>query len=462
MDDDHRSPRPRSRPVLRALGAVLLAALLPGCWLQLGAGPGNTRSNPFEEELTTDDVDALAVSWRQPIDKFITEPIVSGGRVFVTTRTPNDSGLGVDELGVQAYDGATGALLWERTLLAAGGPEVAGHIETPALEDGALWVPYWHEGLGACAGRLDRLDPATGAVLSSDATGPQQSAVAAFGSSVAYMQASCTAGPQLVVRDQATRAVRWTHTFATGTGINPPTVGGGRLFVRGRGILAAFAAGGCGAATCSPSWTEDIGRSTFDFFHPAAGPDGNLVTVGRSSDPEAPNTVVVRDAASGDVRWEAAGPYDGPVPGAITGTAVAGDTLYVAGTRVDEATSEDEAVLDAYPVAGCGHAVCAPAWTADLGPARPAREPAVAGGVVYVPMVPSSTTAPAVAAVDAEGCGSSTCGVLARVPLIAGSGPFLLSAQPYVTSVAEGGVFVGWLPDLHGSTRSQLIALSPH
>ena len=41
----------------------------------------------------------------------------------------------------------------------------------------------------------------------------------------------------------------------------------------------------------------------------------------------------------------------------------------------------------------------APAWTADFGPTRPSREPTVAGGVVYVPLVGTSSVAPAVVAV---------------------------------------------------------------
>jgi hypothetical protein len=138
--------------------------------------------------------------------------------------------------------------------------------------------------------------------------------------------------------------------------------------------------------------------------------------------------------------------------------------VFVAGARTDEAASGNEAILDAYPLSGCGGGAgqtCQPAWTTSFGATRPAREPTVAGGVVYVPLVPDFTIAPAIAAVDADGCGAATCPELTRAPLLSGSGPFIEAAQPYATSVAEGGVFVGWLPSLHGSTSSQLIALSP-
>jgi hypothetical protein len=67
--------------------------------------------------------------------------------------------LTLDVLGVQAYDRATGELDWEQSLNSLEGPDVTGDVATPALEDGALWVPYWHEGLGPCRGELARLDP---------------------------------------------------------------------------------------------------------------------------------------------------------------------------------------------------------------------------------------------------------------------------------------------------------------
>lgn len=446
--------------MLRALGVMLLAAALSGCWLQLGAGSANTRHNGLEDELTRDNVTTLAEDWRAPIDSSVTEPIVSGSRVFVTNRDYDDSGETLRVLAAQAYDRGTGELLWERSLLPSDGSAVRGDVATPAYEDGALWVPYWHEGLGPCGGRLARLDPATGAVLSAEVTGSMQSAVVMAGSTAAYMEARCTGGPQLVVRDQATRAVLWTHSFPSTTPVATPTIGGGRLFLNTGETLYAFDADGCGSSVCPPLWTEATVGSFFAFLRPAAGPGDSLITIGQPA-PESADTVIVRDAATGDVRWQGPERYTGSLPGAIGGVAVAGDTIYVAGARADETPFGNEAILDAYPVAGCGQATCEPTWTASFGATRPAREPTVAGGVVYVPLVPTDTTAPAVAAADADGCGSSTCSELVRVPLVGGSGPFITAAQPYVTSVAEGGVFVGWLPDLHGSTLSQLIALSP-
>jgi outer membrane protein assembly factor BamB len=445
----------------RSLGVILLALMLAGCWPQAGYGPGNTRFNHRESDLTRDNVASLSEQWRTPIDSVITEPIVSGGRIYVGARKYADDGLHLDVLAVQAYDRDTGELEWEQSLIPLEGPELTGNIATPALEDGALWVPYWHDGLGPCNGELARLDPETGEVLSADITGPEPSDVVMAGSTLAYMSSTCAGGPQLVVRDQETRAVLWTHHFPDGSGVSTPTVAGGRLFLLGRGTLYAFDADGCGADVCDPLWTEPVARSFFDFLRLAAGPDGSLVTFGASSVPESRDTVVVRDGATGDIRWEAEPRYTGSAPGAITGVTLADDTLYVAGATSEEPWGFNQAVLDAYPVGGCGQPVCSPTWTADLGPSRPAREPTAAGGVVYVPLVADGPVAPAVVAVDAGGCGASTCEEVTRVPLVDASPPFLTGTQSNVTSVAEGGVFVGFLPGLYGQTQSELISLGP-
>lgn len=445
-----------TKNLIRSLGVIVVALALSGCWLQLGGGPANTRFNGVEPDLTSDEIASLAVEWRVPDDSFITEPIVSGGRIHVGNWIEGDSGGGIlDVLAVRTYGSATGSRSWETSLLPSDGSEVTGFIETPALAGRALWVPYWHSGLGSCQGRLARLDPATGAVLSSDVTGSSPSPVVVAGTNVAYLERPSCASTRLVVRDQETRAIQWTHTFPAGSGVATPTIADGRLFVLTGDTISAFDADGCGASVCAPEWTEAVASTFFDFQRLVAGPDGNLVTIGQSSDPEAGATIVVRDAATGDARWEAEARYNGQLPGAITGTAVAYDTIYVAGT------TGGEAVLDAYPLDGCGQAVCSPTSTVGFGPTRPAREPTVAGGVVYVPLVPGASTPPAIAVADAHGCGAPTCDELVRVPLVGGSGFFDRQAQPYVTSVAGGRVVVGWLPGLHGSTPSQLISIAP-
>lgn len=445
---------------LRAVAATALALVLSGCWYQAGGGPANTRHNATERTLTIDNVAGIAEQWRTPVDGFVTEPILSGNHAYVATRDyQDDADPLLDTLAVQSYDTGTGELAWESSLLPADGAPVTGDVGTPALVDGVLWVPYWQDGLGPCAGGLARLDPATGDVLSTDETGTGVSAVVVSGSTVAYTDADCS-GVRLVMRDAVTREVIGSYRFPAGAGVATPTVSQGRLFVVTGGTVYAFPARGCDPVACTPLWTRPEAGSVFDFLRLTAGPSGTLVTYGSSSTPGAGATIVVRDVATGDVRWEAEARYTGPLPGAITGVAVAGDTLFVAGSQSEPGEFDSTAVLDAYPVAGCGQEVCAPTWTADLGPTRPSREPTVAGGVVYVPLVATGSVGPAVAAVDAAGCGSPTCAEIVRVPLTE-SPVNIADTQSYVTSVGGGQVVVGWSPGLYGTTDTELMAFGP-
>ncbi|MDD9369343.1 MAG: PQQ-binding-like beta-propeller repeat protein [Acidimicrobiales bacterium] len=445
---------------LRAVAAAALAVALSGCWYQAGGGPANTRHNTTERALTIDNVAGVAEQWRTPVDGFVTEPLLSGDRAYVATRDQQDDDDSLlDTLAVQAYDAETGELAWERSLLPVDGAPVGGGIGIPALVDDVLWVPYWHDGLGPCAGALARLDPATGAVLGTDPTGTGIDAVVASGSTIAYTESDCS-GVRLVVRDTTTRAVVGSYRFPAGAGRATPTISQGRLFLLSGGNLYAFPAGGCDPVDCAPLWTRPEADSFFDFLRLAAGPSGTLITYGPSSDPEGGATIVVRDAATGDVRWEAEPRYTGQLPGAITGVAVADGTLFVAGSQADPDGFDSTAVLDAYPVAGCGQDVCPPAWSADLGRTRPSHEPTVAGGVVYVPLVATGSVAPAVAAIDAAGCGSPTCAEVVRVPLTQ-SPVNLAGTQSYATSIGGGRLVVAWLPGLYGSADTEIMAFGP-
>jgi hypothetical protein len=446
---------------------ALVALLLSGCWLQGGADAGNTRSNPGETALTRANVEEAAIDWRAPVGAVMSEPLVSGGRVYVSNWSYDDDAEGspADVLNVQAYDASTGALAWERSLLPPGDPD-DGLIATPAIVDGAVWVTYWHDGFGCDNGRLARLDAATGAMLSEDPTGSYPSPVVAFDGLVSYVEMPCTGPPRVVVRDAATRAVRWTGALPAGSGVMTPTVAEGRLFVLADGTLHAYDADGCGSGsgtpTCPPLWTEAVGDGAYDFQRLVAAPGGNLVTWGAPSTPEGwPATIVVRDAATGDVRWEAEARNDGPLPWALIGVAVSGGTLYVAGSYVEDSGPDPIAVLDAYPLAGCGAAVCAPAWTADLDADDPSGSPTVAGGVVYVPVRSTSSRAPAVVAVDAAGCGAPTCDEVTRFPLMDEPGFFFSGIYVPHTSVADGRLHVAWSPpSLAGEATSELVSVA--
>jgi glucose dehydrogenase len=92
--------------------AVVAMLLLSGCWLQVGADAGHTRYNSIESGLNRENVATLHVAWQRFLEghspNALSEPIVSGDRVFVTYVDT------LQEAGVMAFDTATGATAWEQ------------------------------------------------------------------------------------------------------------------------------------------------------------------------------------------------------------------------------------------------------------------------------------------------------------------------------------------------------------
>jgi outer membrane protein assembly factor BamB len=119
---------------------------------------------------------------------------------------------------------------------------------------------------------------------------------------------------------------------------------------------------------------------------PVLASDESTVYVGSSA-----GSLYALDAGDGDVLWTA------ELGGAPTAEpALADGTLFVptAGSGGDR--------LVAVAAAGCGSPTCPASWTAPVG--GRGRQPAVAGGVVFV-----GTDGGTVDAVVAAGCGAATC-----------------------------------------------------
>jgi len=446
--------------------AAAVSLLLPACWYEVSGGSGNKRFDPLESQLTAGNATALAVDWRVPVAGSVTEPVVSGNLLFVARSEFDQSTDLLGTFAITAYDRTTGAVAWERSLL-PGGEEVGGGASPLSFIDGALWVRYWHDRMPSCTGRLLRLDPATGAVLSDDQTSGDTGPVLHGGSVVAY-EDGCGDG-RLVVKDVKTRTTLWTSApLPAGYAIGDPTIAGGHVvmeagFVRddGRSLLG-YALGGCGAAVCAPDWSVDdpAGRATFD--RPVAGPGGLVYTTANQLGTGGPVwRVEARSAATGALRWRSAGRYSPNLPEGAPGIAVTNDTLYVTGTLDDRAVPFDEAgTFDAYPAAGCGAADCAPAWSVGLGLAVFVNgAPIAAGGVVWIGTVSDgASVAPAVLGIDAAGCGAPVCTPLERLPLAeSNGGAFATRSGPYQMALDGGQLFVASFP---GSEGSELLALS--
>jgi outer membrane protein assembly factor BamB len=178
------------------------------------AGPGPTSTTPSSSPPLGNGLRMFG--FERPT------PCYTGGSPFVPCpvwATPLDGGTsvspvigpgedtiytGTDAGTVYAVDAATGAVRWSA-------PAGAGVVASPALAGGTLFVP-------TADGDLVALDAVTGDVLWSAATGAGQTV--------------------------------------------QPAVAGGVVFTGSSdGSLHAFAAAGCGAATCPALWSESTGSS---------------------------------------------------------------------------------------------------------------------------------------------------------------------------------------------------------
>jgi outer membrane protein assembly factor BamB len=156
-----------TRPCLAllALPALLLAAPARGeDWPEFR---GPTGQGLYSGHLPTDWGTGLNVTWKQPIPgNGWSSPVVSGGRVYLTTAVPADGGSGKDQsLQALCLDAATGKVLWQKEAFHQDGakaPPVHGknsHASpTPLVSGGRLYVHFGHQGT-AC------LDAASGKVL---------------------------------------------------------------------------------------------------------------------------------------------------------------------------------------------------------------------------------------------------------------------------------------------------------
>ena len=421
---------------------------MSGCngWLQPGAGPGHTRFNPDENRLTPANVGSLSPSWSVEVPEGLSEPIVSGNRVYVTHLDVGPS----SSVGARAYDLASGSLSWDATLASGLGSPDATPV---AFSGNELWLAHRNAAAGF---DLARLDPASGDVVGSEPIGTTSWPFVTAEGRVAhvYTDDSQDVTLTLAVRDRASSATLWTHDFPPPVAPPPggeitfstptPTMADGKVYVVVGSTLHAFAAAGCGASQCAPLWTSPL----LGWNQPPVAADGRVFVVSSRSyeyrgGRYATGQLDVYDGAEGSLLWSET--YRGAnvvSNGGISDVAVAGDSVYVSGYR-DLPPNGREHTLTAYAAGGCEGNPC-PLWTAPA----PGGALAVGGGVVYVGDRVSDTSA--VRAFAADGCAAATCDPLATVPV-----PGQLS---YVT-VAHGRLVVG---SALADGRSRLTAFAAH
>jgi outer membrane protein assembly factor BamB len=390
-----------------ALVAMLVVSL-PGCWLQIGGGPGHIRYQAFDGGLTTANVDTLHELWSVEVPGALSEPMVSDGRVFVT-RTETYSSA------VRAVDADTGETLWNTGLVSM--PPVSGAfaVGTPVTFVGDRLASGFFGFVPIAPGRpvpgpactfgSTTLDPATG---SSSPGAPAYSSASASAAPV-VARALLTVTPQQPCNPAATtitlevtgaRGGGWTEPVTpSGTaGSFVPTLAGDRVLLTHGASVDSFAIDGC-TESCL-RWTRTLSPEPQEPVVDRSGPI--FVRTGE--------VLLALDRADGATLWRA------PLAGTLgRNVAVANGTVYVA--SVD--ASAGRGVIQAFDAAGCGATTCEPQWEGSFD-GTAVGEPIVGGGVVYVPDGNS------IVAFDAAGCGRPTCDSLADVA-VPGTGRLALS-----------------------------------
>ncbi|HEV7757350.1 MAG TPA: PQQ-binding-like beta-propeller repeat protein [Acidimicrobiales bacterium] len=343
--------------------------LLAGCWPAAGQGPDRQAHNPFESQITPATVATLEPAWTASLgDGAAAAPVVSGPNVVV--------GDGVTVYGIEA---ATGTQLWTRT---TEWPGIAGLLVGVAA-GGRVLVTEGTTG-GGGTWYTDWVDASTGVSVESIRGGIVDSA---RGSWILQRNPGAVIAGEwdgFQVTDLATGARGGTAYLGSSYRF-PMTLGTERAYHANEATIAAYTAReDCGPTESCLVWATSLaGQVTGP---PVLASDESTVYVGSSA-----GSLYALDAGDGDVLWTA------ELGGAPTAEpALADGTLFVptAGSGGDR--------LVAVAAAGCGSPTCPASWTAPVG--GRGRQPAVAGGVVFV-----GTDGGTVDAVVAAGCGAATC-----------------------------------------------------
>jgi outer membrane protein assembly factor BamB len=387
--------RGRRSRVARTATALLAAAVLAGCWASPGQGPDRRSHNALERVVTAASAPRLAPLWEAQVAPADATGVAPVGDPVLSTH-----GVHVHAASrVHGFAARTGARLWAFQVddhgvalqpFTDGGRVLTSFaaqsdVTTNRWVDGRTGEPI--DGLVTGGGDVDAVDGRYVVGRGFDRTSAQTGAIS------------------LDVADRRDPAERWGGLI--GLGGNPassPPVTLGRQFVYasgwgpfreqqdvapGPGVRAYPLADG--RSDCGPDVAPYFACPAWAASLEGLGTPTTSPVLGPGEDAlyvaTGAGRVVALDAADGAIRWSAAlgsPPADDP--------ALAGGVLYL---------PLEDGRLVALPVAGCP-ATCAPAWSTPLG--APGGQPAVAGGAVVV-----GTDAGRLVALDAAGCGAATC-----------------------------------------------------
>lgn len=365
-----------------AATVLVLVILASACgWARYRADTQHTATNPFEHRITLGNLATLQTAWTSPDRQFWSEPLISGGRVVVTT-----------PVSIYAFDATTGRQLWRRTDLLT--QHDISELRQPTTGAGAVYVTNrWSDKVSEHGGytfgaTTYALDSATGNTLATYDGGGDL--------------------PPLVTDDA------WLYLAATANRLDAYGPNGARFSVAspmpvldiigdadavravsGTAVLT-IPAHGCGQPTCSATRTDVI--------------PGNRSTPTRLA--ENAHTVFVlhegmlyayaRDGCGATICaavWSSSS-YMGDV-----------DALAVSDASVYVTANGPMRVFDAQ---GCGRATCSPRWTTAVDPSDTVHSPVVANGALVASEYGNGLVG--LAAWSASGCGEPTCAPVWSLP----------------------------------------------
>ena len=243
----------------------------------------------------------------------------------------------------------------------------------------------------------------------------------------AFDLAGCGAGSCTPLWQGASDGADFTST--------PAVAGGEVLIASADHFLHAFPARGCGQEQCDSLWRGQLSAASIDSSVAVAG---SLAFVGDFAGRLSVFPVGGCGHAICQPLWTGlSGPHE-----QINSAPAVGDGFVFVQTTISTETDTTGRLL-AFPLAGCGQATCAPAWTADLGgPAGVTASPLVLPGKVIVGSSRRSGNQPDggkhLFTFDSAGCGASVC---EPVQTFAGSSEGVETTP--ALSIDEGTLFIG-------------------
>jgi outer membrane protein assembly factor BamB len=417
------------RRVVAVLAASVIMMAGTGCWPTRGQGPDRTGHNPVEQAFTSATVDQIELQWTfdtswpnfRPIP---TSAVVSNtGGVHVASMTERGYRL-------FALDPATGTVRWSQQLDSRG-LSVSDAQSPPWVAEDTVFVSTVRDNwniVDTDHGVTQAFDAATGEDLGVVADGGDLQAMAddAYGALVVPDTAphptgtswTMWAGQLVSVGGTLRRIDLAANEFTSREGFGGVTIGQGLIFHSGAGVMStgpgpteqqravrAYSITSPGEVACGP--VGDPGRLVecpawvtppLD-LPPGSAPvlDSQRSRLFVSADFSGLRAF---DMATGAEAWRGTWTIDAPK----RTPALANGRLY-AGTDFG---------LAVYDAAGCGAPACAPLWetgplpSGEGSPGQALQQAAVAGDVVFVPVMADGLQARLVA-FDADGCGAPRC-----------------------------------------------------